>query len=264
MAQKHSLKVEKRTVIGKKVKKLRREGILPGNVYGADFKSQAVQVPYSEFDPVFKEAGETGLIDLKLDSQTIPVLIHNIHTNFRSEVLHADFFKVNLKEKVKAMIPLEFVGTSKAELEKTGLLEKVMHEIEVDALPTDLPEKIEVDVSNLAQIDEQVIVSDLKLPSGVEILSDPAQVVVKVGELVTKEAQAELEAEAAAQEAARAEAAAAAGEEGAPPAEGAETTEGETPAEGAAPAEDKSKDAGGTAKGEPKGEEQKKEEPPKT
>lgn len=261
MAQKYSLKVEKRTVTGKNVKKLRRDGVLPGNVYGADFKSTAVQVPYSDFDPIFKEAGETGLVDLKLDSQVIPVLIHNIHTNFRSEVLHADFFKVNLKEKVKAMIPIEFVGTSKAELEKTGLLEKVMHEVEVEALPTDLPEKVEVDVSPLAQIDEQIIVSDLKFPSGVEILSDPGQVVVKVGELITKEAQAELEAEAAAAEAAKAESTA--GEEGAAaPAGGAE---GEAPAETSAPAEDKSKEAGGVAKGEPKGEDQqKKEEPPKT
>jgi len=263
MAQKHSLKVEKRTVTGKKVKKLRREGILPGNVYGADFKSQAVQVPYSEFDPVFKEAGETGLVDLKLGQQTIPVLIHNIHQNFRSEVLHADFFKVNLKEKVKAMIPIEFVGTSKAELEKTGLLEKVMHEIEIEALPTDLPENVEVNVENLSQIDEQIVVSDLKVGQGVEVLSDPSQVIVKVGELITKEAKAEAEAEAAAQEAAKAEAAAAAGEEGAIPAEGAE---GETPApaEGTG-TEDKGKEAGEASKGEPKAEEKAKpEEPPKT
>lgn len=227
MAQKFSLKVDKRDIFGKKLKKLRRDGILPGNIYGAEFKSQAVQIPYSEFDPVFKEAGETTLVDLKFDSQTIPVLIHNVHTNFRDEVLHADFFKVNLKEKVKAMIPIEFIGTSKAEVDKTGLLEKVMHEVEVEALPTDLPEKIEVNVESLAQIDEQILVSDLKLPSTVAVLSDPGQVIVKVGELVTKEAQAEAEAEAAAQEAAKAESATEEGAEGAPSEDGAEAAPSE-------------------------------------
>ena len=236
MAQKYHLKVEKRDVSGKEVKKLRREGILPGNVYGADFKSTSVQVPYTDFDPIFKEAGETGLIDLKLGEQTIPVLIHNIHQNFRREVLHADFFKVNLKEKVKAMIPLEFIGESPAVSENIGLLEKVMHELEIEALPTDLPEHIEVDVSGLAQIDDQIEVSNLKVPSEVTVLSDPGQVVIKVGELVTKEAQEEAEAEAAAAEAAKAETPAE-GEEGAP-AEG-EATEGNDKSEEADNKEEK-------------------------
>ncbi len=234
MAQKHKLKVEKRTVEGKKVKKLRREGILPGNVYGADFKSTAVQVPYTDFNPIYNEAGETGLIDLQLGEQTIPVLIHNIHQNFRNEVLHADFFKVNLKEKVKAMIPLEFVGQSPAVSENIGLLEKVMHEVEIEALPTDLPEHIEVNVDRLAQIDDQITVEGLKVPTEVTVLSDPGQVIVKVGELITKEAQEEAEAEAAAAEAAKAESAAPEG------GEGVSQAEGEAPAEGGEKSEEAS------------------------
>ena len=233
--KRYSLKVEKRKVLGKKVKKLRRDGIIPGNIYGKDIKSQAVQAPAKEFMKVFEEAGETGLVDVSLDSQVIPVLIHNVHTNYRDDILHADFFKVNLKEKVKTMVPLEFVGEPKAVVDKTGLLMNIISEVEVEALPTELPEKIEVDVSHLSNIDEQIEVSGLKIPEGVSVLTDPSQVVAKIAELVTKEAQEQAAEEAAAAEAAAAESAA---EEGVAPAEGEEVpAEGEAPTPEAATAE---------------------------
>lgn len=231
-----SLKVEKRKVLGKKVKKLRREGIIPGNVYGKDIKSQAVQANQKDFEKVFKEAGETGLVDLQLDSQVIPVLIHNIATDYKNTILHADFFKVNLKEKIKTEVPLEFVGEPKAVTDKIGLLMPIMSVVEIEALPEELPENIEVNVENLAQIDDEIKVSDLKAPAGVIILSEPQLVVVKIGELVSKEAQEQAAEEAAAAEAASAESAE--GIEGVP-------AEGEAPAEGetAAPTEEKKEPA---------------------
>ena len=98
--KRESLKVDKRTVTGKKVKKLRREGILPANVYGKEMKSTSVQVPLKDFLNVYREVHETGLIDLSYDSQTLPVLIHNVQLDPRTDApVHADFFKVNLKEK---------------------------------------------------------------------------------------------------------------------------------------------------------------------
>jgi len=230
-----SLSAEPRKITGKKVKKLRREGVLPANVYGKDIKSQSIQLPQKDFDSVFKEAGETGLVELKVGKQTIPTLIHNTHKDYRGNVLHVDFFKVNLKEKVKAQIPFEFVGEPLAETEKIGLLMEITHEIEVEALPTDLPEKIEVNVEDLAQVDDQILVSDIKAPQGVEVLSDPNQVVVKIGELVTKEAQALAEEEAAAAEAAAGEAAE--GEEIVEGAEGQVETQGEAPQAGEVPSE---------------------------
>ena len=140
--KRYQLTAEPRKITGKQVKKLRREGIMPANVYGKDIKSQSLQLPQVEFDKVFEEAGETGVIDLSYGTETIPVLVHNIHTDYRNRVLHADFFKVNLKEKVKATIPLEFVGEPKAVVDELGLLMEITPEIEVEALPTDLPEKI--------------------------------------------------------------------------------------------------------------------------
>lgn len=214
------LKVEKRKVLGKQVKKLRRDGIIPGNVYGKSIKSEAVQADAKEFDAVYKQAGETGLVDLDLGGKITPVLIHNIHKNFRGAVLHADFFQVNLKEKVKTTVPLEIIGEPKAVTDKIGLLMNILDEVEVEALPEELPEKIEVNVEHLANINDQITVAELKIPTGVEVLTDASQVVSKIGELVTKEAQEEAEAEAAAAEAAK-----------------AESAEAEAPAEGEAPAE---------------------------
>src|SRR3989344_8428928 len=209
-----ALTAEPRKITGKQVKKLRREGILPANVYGKDIKSQSLQLPLSEFQKVYDEAGETGVVDLTYGKQTIPVLIHNLHTDYRDTPLHADFFKVNLKEKVTATVPIEIIGEPKAITDQIGLLMEITGEVEVEALPTDLPEKIEVQVESLANIDDQILVSDLKAPQDVEILTDPNLVVVKIGELVSKEAQ-----EQAAQEAAASEAA---GEAGAEAAEGVE------------------------------------------
>lgn len=218
------LTAEPRKITGKQVKKLRRDGILPANVYGKDIKSQNLQLPLKDFMGVFDEAGETGVIDLTYAKVTVPVLIHNLHTDYRHTPLHADFFKVNLKEKVTAMIPIEFIGEAKAETEKIGLLEKITNEIEVEALPTDLPEKFELNVEPLANIDDQITVEMIHKPAGVEILSDPNLVVAKIGELVSKEA-----AEQAAQEAAAAEAAAA--ESGEEAGTERQVAEGETPAE---------------------------------
>ncbi|RJQ38449.1 50S ribosomal protein L25 [Candidatus Microgenomates bacterium] len=193
------LVVEKRKVLGKQVRKLRKEGILPANIYGKDMKSLAVQLPYKDFEKVFKETGETGLVDIEVEGSAKPVLIHNVQRDhITKKPIHADFFQVNLKEKVKTMIPLEVLGEPKAVTEKIGLLLQPLSEVEVEALPEDLPEKIEVNVENLANVDEQITVADLKLPKGVEVLTDPSQIIVKISELVTKEAQEEAAAEAAA------------------------------------------------------------------
>jgi len=231
--KRYKLKVEERKVLGKQVKKLRRDGILPCNIYGKGIKSTAVQVPQKDFDAVYKEAGVTGLVDVELGDKVTPVLIHNMQKDFRGNVLHADFFQVNLKEKVKTMVPLEIVGEPKAVLDKIGLLMNILSEVEVEALPTDLPENIEVNVEHLANVDDQITVADLKIPAEVTILTEPEQVISKIGELVTKEAAAEAAAEEAAAEAAKAETTV----EGAAPAEGEAAAEG-TPVEGEKPKEE--------------------------
>ena len=223
MPQREKLTVEKRTVLGKNVKRMRKQGLLPANIYGKGLESTSVQVPTKEFEALFKEVGETGLIDVVLDGQSHPVLIKNIQiASVTRKILHAEFYQVNLKEKIKAMIPVEVVGEPKAVTDKLGLLLQTLSEVEVEALPEDLPEKFELNVEHLAAIDEQVTVADLKAPQGVEILTEAEQVVAKISELVSKEA----EADAAAAEAA-ATAASTEGEATAESAEGASSPEGE-------------------------------------
>lgn len=224
--KREKLTVTKRKITGKKVKQLRRDGILPGNIYGRDFKSVSVQVPLKDFEKVYKEAGETGVVDLDLDGKAIPVLIHNVDKDYLKNPLHADFYKVNLSEKVKTMVPVLVTGEPKAVADNTGLLMNITTEVEVEALPTDLPENIEINVESLANVGDQITVADAKVPAGVTIVTDPGQVIVKIDELVSKEAQEQAEAEAAAAEEAKAEA-------------GEETkSEGEVPAEGEKPKEE--------------------------
>lgn len=215
------LKAEERKILGKKIKTLRREGILPGNVYGKGLSSIALQVQLADFEKVHKEVGDTGLIELDLNGKTHPVLVKNLQMNFKSHTpLHADFYQVNMKEKVKAMVPLVIVGEAKAVTDKVGLLLQTISEVEIEALPDHLAENIEVNVEHLAAIDDHILVGDLKAPEGVAILSAPDQTVVKIAELVAPEPEPEPEAEAAE------------GAEGETPAEGEAPKEGEAPAEG--------------------------------
>ncbi len=177
------LNVEKRKVIGHKVKLLRQEGILPANIYGKEIKSLAVQVDLKSFLPILKGVGETGLVELKVkgEDKVRPVLIHNIqYHSVSDEPLHADFYQVDLKEKVTAKIPVELVGESAAVKGKVGILIQPLSEIEVEALPADLPEKIELNISSLEQIDDAVTLADVKLAEGVRPLTDTSQILAKI------------------------------------------------------------------------------------
>lgn len=222
MAKKYSLSVEKRDLIGKKVKKLRKQGILPTNVYGKNINSLSLQVPLKEFETVYKQAGETGLVELLLDKKVHPVLIHKVQRDYVShQIIHADFFEVNLKEKVKTMVPVEVIGNPKAVAEKIGLLLQILNQVEVEALPTDLPDKLEVDVTSLALINDQVTVGNIKKPNGVTILTGEEETVAKISELVSKEAEEQIAAEAAESDAAKTT-------EGAEAAPAAKTIEGKS------------------------------------
>ena len=114
-----TLKAEVRKVFGRKIKKLRREGVLPANIYGKKIKSKAVQVGLHDFKKVFAESGETGVVEVKTNGDTHPVLIHNVQLHpVTDEPIHVDFLQIDLKEKVTATVPIEFTGESP--IEKTG------------------------------------------------------------------------------------------------------------------------------------------------
>ena len=197
--KKHSLRAQKRNLVGRKVKTLRSHGLIPATVYGNKVKSMSVSVPTEAFTTVFQAAGETGLVELSVDGDIRPVLIHTVQKNpVKRNILHVEFYQVDLKKKVKTNVPVEITGEAPATTTKTGVLLNLVDEIEVEALPTDLPDKILIDVSALAEVGQEIKVQDISAPSGVTILTDPNQGIVRVAPLVSKEAAAAAVAAAAA------------------------------------------------------------------
>lgn len=223
--KKYSLKAQARELVGRKTKNLRTQGFLPATIYGKKVKSASVQVKTDEFNKIYADARETGLVELvfeKVSTASLPagrqVLIHNVQLDPVSDIpLHVEFYQVDLKEKVKTRVPIEFIGESPPVAQKQGVLLTLLGDIEVEALPTDLPEKIEVDVSVLSAVDQELKVADLKVSASVTVITETTVGVVKVGPLVTKEAEAEAKAAEAAAAAAKAAEAV--------PAEGAPTEE---------------------------------------
>jgi large subunit ribosomal protein L25 len=227
--KKHILTATPRGLVGRKVKQLRKQGFVPGTIYGKKVKSISLSVTIDDFAKVYKEAGESGLVELTLNKDVHPVLIHNVQIDpIRGNPLHVEFYQVDLKEKVHTKVPVEFTGESAAVANKIGVLLTITDEVEVEALPTDLPEKFTVDVSSLADIDAELKVKDLKATDGVSILTDLNLTLVKIGALISKEAEKQAAEEAAAAATAAVEAAPAA-EEAAEGKEGA--TEEKVPAE---------------------------------
>lgn len=180
-----TLKAEKRNAFGRKVKTLRRQGILPANIYGKKIKSLAIQIPAQDFDKVFKTTGETNIIELKVDKEakTRPVLATNFQKDPISDApLHIDFHQVDLMDKVTVAVPIEIEGEAPAVKEKGAVLIRLLDEIEVEALPKDLPDKIVVDVSGLNEFDDSVLVKNLKVAEKVVINHEADETVVMVQE----------------------------------------------------------------------------------
>lgn len=221
------LKAEIRKLLGRKVKTIRKQGLVPANVYGKNVKSEALQVSEKEFKTVYKEVGETGLVTLEIGKEEKPVLVHNIQVNAKTdEILHVDFLQVDLKVKVTAKVPVEVVGESPAEKQAIGTVVQYVNEVEVEALPADLPEKFEVDTSELSEVDQAIYVKDLKYDKlKIEIKTGEEEIVVKV-EPPQKEEVVETPIVPV-------------GAEGAVPVEGAEGVEGTVAPEGAPKEEEK-------------------------
>ena len=184
--KKIQLQVEKREMLGRKIKRLRKEGILPANIYGKKVKSQAIQVDMAVFHNIYKEAGETGIVYLTLDKGKIerPVLIHNVQRDPVKDIfLHVDFHQIDLKEKVTAAIPVEIKGKAPAE-DKGLVLLTLLDEIEVEALPADLPDKFEVDVSKLKEVNQGISIKDLEFSRDKvkPLVESEEELIVKINE----------------------------------------------------------------------------------
>ncbi len=187
------LKSKKREIFGKKVKTLRNQGLVPAVVYGGKESSIPLILELKEFKKVFRIAGETTLIKLFVDGEKFKnVLIHDSSRDpVTDEIKHIDFYEVKMDEKIAAKVPLIFTGNAPAILDLGGVLVKAMHELEVRALPADLPREIEVDISALKTFDNNIAVRDIKLPKNVEVLENTS---ASVASVAPPRSEAELEA----------------------------------------------------------------------
>jgi len=199
------LEVSKREITGKKVRFLRREGIIPVSLYGHGTDSTALQVDAKRLKQMLVQAGKTDLISLKLTDSTKKVLVRDVQKNpLTDEVLHVDFYHVKMTERISAEVPLAFIGEAPALKNRDTSLLRLIDSLTVEALPDALPHSLEVDISTLEHTDQAIYVRDIHLGDGVTLLGDPEQMVIKVTEarrvVEVEEAEVKEEVEAAAEE----------------------------------------------------------------
>ncbi len=177
------LNVDERKVFGKKLKQIRKQGILPANIYGEAFESTAVQLPVKDFLKTYKKAGETQIVYITYKNDELPVLIQNLQDHpLTGDFLHVDFRKVNLKKKIQTEVPISLIGESEAVIQSKGILLNISDSVNVEALPEDIPSEIEVDISVLKELDDEVKVSDLKINGNFLVIDEPEKVIVRITE----------------------------------------------------------------------------------
>jgi len=209
------LKASPRQPLGKRSRRMLREGKLPAIVYGHNTEATPITLDRLEFQKVFIKSGRTHLVDLVLDGdRTEKVLVREIQTHPRRlGPIHVDFYQVNLEEKIQVEVPVHLTGESAPVKRGDADILQPLHTIRVECLPSDIPASFEVDVTPLEEIEMELRVSDIPVPKNVTLLEDADELVVKI--VHKRELKVEEEIPAA---------------EAAVPAEGEAVAEGEAPA----------------------------------
>ncbi len=204
-----TLKSKERKVRGKKNSALRAQGSVPGVVYGQGKTTAIIDVDNKELDKIYHEAGTSRLIELVVDDKPpVNVLFHDVQVNpLSQQITHFDLYTVKMDEKIKTEVPLQFTGEAPAVHSLNAILVKNLEEIEIETLPGNLPEKIEVNLDSLVEIGQSIAVGDLKMPEGVSLVTDAEEMIVKtdpprteeeleqLDEVVEEGAEAEVESE---------------------------------------------------------------------
>lgn len=187
-----TLNAQKRDILGKKVKSLRKEGFIPAVLYGNKKESTSIAVKDKDFFRVWKTAGESSVLTLEIDGKKENVLIHDVSFDpIKDNPIHADFLAVEMDKPIKVNVKINFIGESPA-AKAGGSLIKVIHELHIEALPKNLPQEVGVDISFLAQMESLIKVADIKISGDFKILNNPNDIVALVEAPKTEE---ELKAE---------------------------------------------------------------------
>lgn len=178
----NTLKVANRAERGKQLAKTRAAGQVPAVLYGPKEATQSITMSRSEFEKVLKEAGESTVVTLTGLDDDKDVLIHDVaYDAVTGAPLHVDFYSIEKGKKVTVNVPLEFIGEAPV-LKLGGVLTKVLHELEIEAMPKDLPHEITIDVSSITDFDSSITVADITIPQGVTVLNDPEEMIVVAAE----------------------------------------------------------------------------------
>lgn len=189
-----TLPAEKRSIIGKANKQLRRAGSLPAVLYGHGVQAMSVQVPYNSFERIFRDAGESTIVELLLDGASTPVLIQDVQIHPTSgQYLHADFHTIRMDEKITTDTELRFIGEAPAVTTLGGSLFHGLSTVKIECLPKDLPSHLTIDVSGLKEFTDHIAVTDIPVPNGVRILDAPDSIVASVTPPRSEEELAALE-----------------------------------------------------------------------
>ena len=194
------INAEKRNVTGKQVKALRRQGLLPGVIYGRHIEAFPIQMDAHNAALILDKLTASSLITIDVDGEKFSVLMRDRQRDvIFGDLLHVDFLVVSLTEKLRATVELKLVGEAPVADNPEVVVTQVLNAIEIEALPQDLPEVIEVDISTLETVDDEITVADLDLGEDIAILTDPNETIVSVGYVAQEEVAEEEEAEALAE-----------------------------------------------------------------
>ncbi len=191
------IKATKRSIIGKQVSALRRAGQLPGVIYGHNVEPVAIQMDAHDAGKLIPRLTSSSIVTVDLEGKKIAALVREKQKNYiKGNLIHVDFQAVSLTEKIRAWVPVHLLGVAPAVKDFSAVLVHNMEEVEIEALPGDLPERIDLDISGLKQVGDALHVRDIVLPKNVEMLSD-----MNDGVVIATGTAAEESAEAAAAEA---------------------------------------------------------------
>ncbi len=195
------LQVSSRQLLGKRVRHLRKQGVLPANIFGHGVSSKSVQVDSAAFRTAYGKAGTNTLVALKVDGENpVMALIRGVQRNpVNSQLLHADFYEVSMTEKIRLSVPLAFTGDAPGVVTMGGILLRNLEHVEIECLPGDLVHSIPVDVSVLTEVGSALYIKDLKVGAAVTIHADPEELVVKIVPPEKEEVVAAVEEPAAAE-----------------------------------------------------------------
>ena len=186
------IQAEKRTVIGKQVRALRREGKLPAVIYGHHVDPVSIVLDAHDASKTLARASSSTLVTIELEGKQYPTLVRERQLDFiRNSLIHVDFLAVSMTEKLTASVGVHIEGEAPAVKEFGAILVTNLTELEVECLATDLPERFVVDVSGLAEIGDGVYVKDLAVPANVEILTDPEEMIVVATAMAAEEVEEE-------------------------------------------------------------------------